>query len=169
MAKKVYVPCKLFWAKLKPENRDMGKNLPEGSDQRNKIEAEQGHYLVNCVIDRETKAQMIKDGIPNKGMQGQLFKEESDGTMFYKAKRPHFNPRMKDQVTNESGIEMGPPKVVKEAEDGELVLWDWETDGLIGNGTDAIVKFDVWDGKIITLEAIKIINHVPYEATGEKF
>lgn len=159
--KKVYVPCTLQWAKLREEDRDLGKNLQDG-DQKRKIEADQGHYLVNCYITPLAKGQMIKDGIPNKGMQGMLFKTDVDGNEFYKAKRPHFNGKLYNQETGEPGVFMGPPKIVVEDAEGNNRVWDWEVDGLLGNGTKAIVKFDVWDGKIITLEAVKVVEHVEY-------
>ena len=73
MGKKVYVECELEWTKLREEDRDMGSNLMEGSDQRNNIEAKQGLYVVNCVIDDAAKNKMVADGIPNKGLQAQLF------------------------------------------------------------------------------------------------
>lgn len=161
MGKKVYFEATLQWAKLREEDRDFGKNLPEDSDQRKKIEAEDGHYIVNCYITPQVKKQMIADGVPNKNMQAQLFKEDDEGNLFYKAKRPHFNTKLTDRETGERGVVMGAPKIVKE--DGSTP-WDWEEDGLIGNGTKAIVKLDVWDGKIVTLEAIKITEHVPFVA-----
>ena len=40
--------------------------------------------------------------------------------------------------------------------------YPWDDLGLIGNGTQAIIKFDVWDGKIVTMEKIAITEHVPY-------
>ena len=50
--------------------------------------------------------------------------------------------------------------------DGEVVPWDWEVDGLIGNGSKATVKFDVWDGKITTLEKVCVTEHLKYEGKG---
>jgi hypothetical protein len=166
MAKKVYVDCVLEWAKLNENNRDMGKH--DGSDVANKLDEIQGQYVVNCVIDQSTKSEMVAKGIPNKGMQAQLFKETNDGRMYYKAKRPHFNPKLTDQQTGQPGVVMGAPKIYKQV-DGSLVEWDWDEDGLIGNGTTATVKFDVWDGKIVTLEAIKILDHVKYEVQEAAF
>jgi hypothetical protein len=169
--KKVYVPCKLAWAKLREVDRDTGKNLPDG-DMKRKIEADQGHYLVNCLIDTDTKAAMIRDGIPSKGMQGMLFKTDADGNLFYKAKRPHYNSKLYDEHGNQ-GVIMGPPKIVVEDAEGNNRLWDWDEDGLLGNETEAVVKFDVWDGKIITLEAVKVTKHVEYipedKSQGEYF
>ena len=57
---------------------------------------------------------------------------------------------------------MGPPRVLKEDADGVLVDWDFEADGLISK---VVAKLDVWDGKLTTLEAVKVVEHVPYEAS----
>jgi hypothetical protein len=109
---------------------------------------------------------MVADGIPNKGLQAQLFKTNKEGKQFYKATRPHFNPKFKNQDTGEQGVEMGPPVMLKMVE-GDYLPWDWGEDGLIGNGTKATVKFDVWDGKITTLEKVCVTEHVAFEAGEE--
>ena len=164
MGKKVYVDCELEWTKLRPEDRDMGPN--DGSDMAKNFDAKKGIYVVNCIIDDDTKSKMIADGIPNKGLQAQLFKTNKEGKQFSKATRPHFNPKFKNQDTGEQGVEMGPPTMLKMV-DGEYLPWDWENDGLIGNGTKATVKFDVWDNKITTLEKVCVTEHVAYEASEE--
>ena len=167
MGKKVYVECELEWTKLREEDRDMGSNLMEGSDQRNNIEAKQGLYVVNCVIDDAAKNKMVADGIPNKGLQAQLFKTSKEGKDFYKATRPHFNPKFRNQETGEQGVVTGAPAVLKMV-DGEYINWDWEADGLIGNGSKATVKFDVWDGKITTMEKVLVTDHLKYEADNDE-
>ena len=164
MGKKVYVDCELEWTKLRPEDRDMGPN--DGSDMAKNFDAKKGIYVVNCIIDEDTKSKMVADGIPNKGLQAQLFKTNKEGKQFYKATRPHFNPKFKNQDTGEQGVEMGPPTMLKMV-DGEYLPWDWENDGLIGNGTKATVKFDVWDNKITTLEKVCVTEHVADEASEE--
>ena len=137
------------FAKVFEHNRDMGENLEDG-DQKSKIVDEQGHYVLNVYISPETKKQMIADGVPNKGMVGQLFKEDNEGNIFYKAKRPHFNPRI------QGGKEMGPPVVM----DAESVAWDDQV--LIGNGSKLKVRLDVWDSKIVTLHAVKVLELTEY-------
>ena len=163
MGKKVYVECELEWTKLREEDRDMGPR--DGSDMANNFDVKQGIYVVNCVIDDATKSKMVADGIPNKGLQAQLFKTSKEGKSFYKATRPHVNPKFFDKETGEQGVVMGAPKVLKMVE-GEYVNWDWDTDGLIGNGSRATVKFDVWDGKITTMEKVLITDHLKYEPTS---
>jgi hypothetical protein len=168
MGKKVYVECELEWTKLREEDRDMGPR--DGSDMANNFDAKQGIYVVNCVIDEAAKNKMVADGIPDKGLQAQLFKISKEGKSFYKATRPHFNPKFKNQDTGEQGVVMGAPVMLKMVE-GEYLPWDWDTDGLVGNGSKATVKFDVWDGKITTMEKVCITEHLKYEANddGEAF
>ena len=159
MGKKVYVECMLEWSKLRPEDRDMGPQ--DGSDMARKFDETQGQYVVNCVVNEEQKAKMIKDGIPNKGMMAQLFKTDKEGKEYYKAKRPHMNPKFVNKDTGGNGVVMGPPEILMQTDSGyEPYLWD--SLGLIGNGTKAIIKFDVWDNKIVTMEKIAITEHVPY-------
>tara|TARA_R110000851_G_scaffold19436_10_gene59868 strand:- start:1712 stop:2206 length:495 start_codon:yes stop_codon:yes gene_type:complete len=163
MGKKVYVECELEWAKLREEDRDMGPN--DGSDMANNFNLKQGIYVVNCIIDEDIKKKMVSDGIPDKGLQAQLFKTDKEGKSFYKATRPHFNPKFYDQGTGEQGVVMGAPEMLKKV-DGEIVPWDWEVEGLLGNGSKATVKFDVWDGKITTLEKVCVTEHLKYEGKG---
>jgi len=142
------------WFKGFESNRDMGENLEEGSDTRNKIELEQGHYLCNVYITPETKEQMIADGVPNSGMVGQLFKEDKEGNLFYKCKRPHFNTK----VNQGEGKVFGAPITV----DADGYQWDPET--LIGNGSTVKIRLDVWEKKIVTWHATKVLDLVEYEA-----
>ena len=164
MGKTVVVECEVEWAKLREEDRDMGPR--DGSDMAINMEAKQGIYVVNLMLTEDSKAKMIADGVPNKGLQAQLFKTSKEGRMFYKATRPHFNPKFRNQETGEQGVTVGSPALFKKV-GGDYTAWDWEEDGLIGNGSKAIVKLDVWDGKITTLEKVAIIDHVAYESNTE--
>ena len=174
MGRKVYVKdVPIRWARLFESNRDMGPK--DGSDVGDKLELIQGQYSVDLMLTPEIKKQMIADGIPNKGLQSQLFKTNNDGEEFYKAKRGHFNPKFVDQETGESGVVVGPPELLKLVDpEGphkreNMEPWDIEEDGFIGNDSIATVKFDVWDGKITTLEAVVITEHVPYEGQQGDF
>ena len=145
------------WYKGFEGNRDMGENLDEGSDTRNKIEREQGHYVCNVYITPETKKQMVAAGVPNSGMTGQLFKEDKDGNLFYKCKRPHFNTK----VNQGEGKVFGPPVTV----DAEGNPWDTETP--IGNGSKVKIRLDVWEKKIVTWHATKVLELEEYVADGD--
>lgn len=141
------------WFKGFESNRDMGENLEEGSDTLAKIEAEQGHYVCNVYITPETKKEMIASGVPNSGMVGQLFKEDKEGNLFYKCKRPHFNTK----VNQGEGKVFGPPVTV-DAEGNE-----WGANTPIGNGSKVKIRLDVWDRKIVTWHATKVLELVEYE------
>lgn len=161
MGKTVVVECEIEWAKLREEDRDMGPN--DGSDMAINMEAKQGVYVANLMLTEDTKKKMISDGVPNKGLQAQLFKTDKEGRMYYKATRPHFNPKFRNQETGEQGVAIGAPAMFKKVGENH-VPWDWETDGLIGNGSKVIAKLDVWDGKITQLEKISVVDHVVFEA-----
>jgi len=158
----IYVTGTAQFAKVFEGQQDLGANLPEGSDQRNKLESCKGQFVMNLFMDKDTKKKAIADGIPTKGMTGQLWKETDDGEIYYKCTRKNFNTKFTDKVTGEQGVLMGPPKVFMQ-EDNGIREWNLETDGAIGNGSEVVVKFNVWQDKISEMEAIKVVNHVKYE------
>lgn len=188
MGKKIKIEdVTLEWAKLTEDNRDMGPQ--DDSDTGVKISSTRGQYVVDVMITPEQEKEMKDSGIPSKGLQAQLFKQRDTGEKFYKAKRPHYNPKFDKRTPEqleEAGEDfpefldgngkrisdgfVGAPTVYKDEKDdqGKYIEWDFEEDGLIGNGTVATVKFDVWDGKITTLEAILITELVPYESNDDK-
>lgn len=163
----VYIDGKVKYPQCFEFNRDMGKNLDEGSDIRNKIEADQGHYLAQFYPDGGHAA-LKKAGIPSTGMLGQLYKTDQDGNEYYKCKRPHFNPRLEDRETGEKGIVMGPPNV-GQVIDGEWVEWNPQEDGLIGNDSTVRMKFNVWKDRIVTWEGMQVVEHIPFEVEEEVF
>jgi len=159
----VYVEGTTQFAKVFEGQQDLGANLPEGSDQRNKLESIQGQYVMNLFMTKEAKKKAIADGVPNKNMTGQLWKEDDEGNIYYKCTRKNFNPKFTDRDTGEQGVVMGPPKVLMQTEDGGVRAWDKTADGAIGNGSTVVVKFNVWQDKICEMEAVKVVEHVKYE------
>jgi hypothetical protein len=145
------------FTKVFESNRDMGENLQDG-DLKNKIVAEQGHYVLTVDITPETKAKMIADGVPTKGLVGQLFKQDDQGNLSYKCKRPHFNPRL----NKGEGEVMGAPVVMDAASD----LWDESV--VIGKDSKLKIRLDVWDDKIVTLQAVRVLELQEYtpDTTG---
>jgi len=158
----VYIEGTAQYARVFEGDQDLGKNLPDGSDQRVKLESIQGQYVMNLYVTKDAKKKAIADGIPTKGMVGQLWKEDQEGEIFYKCTRKHFNPKFTDKVTGEQGVVMGPPQVVKDTPEG-VKPWDKAEDGFIGNGSKVVVKFNVWEDKICEMQAIKVVELVPYE------
>lgn len=147
-----------MWARLREQDRDMGLgNTPPHIKE--KIEKAGGKYLMNLMFDDSVQRKdLIKAGIPHTGMLGQLIKEDDEGNLFYKCTRDHR------RIGSRDGKEhiFGPPKVLKDDDTD----WDWEVDGLIGNGSRVEVVINRWDGDSITLvsmESVKVLDHVPYE------
>ena len=42
-------------------------------------------------------------------------------------------------------------------------LWDYEADGPLGNGTRALVQFEIYNGRTVRLLNIGVLEHVAYE------
>lgn len=160
----IYVSGTAQYARVFEGSQDLGTNLPEDSDQRNKLESVQGQYVMNLMVTPEAKKKAIADGIPTKGMIGQLWKEDSDGNPFYKCTRKHFNPKLVDKETGEQGVVMGAPKVLLKTPEGNKVYT--KDDGLIGNGSEVTVKFSVWEEKIVDMVAVLITDLVEYTPEG---
>lgn len=159
--------CTIYWARLKEGNRDMGPG--DDSDVGRRLTEIQGQYTIDMVVTDGVKAKMIKDGIPEVVLGYDKFKawegDSEDGDWVYKAKRPHFEPKFKNEETGEMGIEMGPPNVVdynatKEA--GEVVPFD----GLIGNKSKGKVKLSIYKGRstIVKLQSVGVTDLVEYES-----
>ncbi len=159
--KVIYMEGEARYAKVFEHNRDMGDNLQPG-DQKDKIEATQGQYVIDLVVTPEEKAKAIAAGIPDKGMIGMRWKTDAEGNDVYKAARKHFNPNMYNKKTEDKGVVQGPPVIYKVTEDG-LAEWDFETDGYIGNGSKVVLKLSVWEGKIVDLNKIKVVEHVEFQ------
>ena len=164
----VYMEGTAQYARIFEGQQDMGSNLPEGSDQRVKLESVKGHFVMNLFMTEEAKKKAIADGIPTKGMVGQYWKEDKEGNIFYKCVRKNFNPKFTDKETGEPGVLMGPPTVVKQTDDG-IEPWDYEVDGNVGNDSKVVVKMNVWDDKISEMLAVKVVEHVPFvpESQGD--
>lgn len=146
----------LYWTKL-------DKPRPNYNKQR-KIMDKEGHpdgwgdetSVVFGNLSRETKLQLKEAGLLEK------IKNKMDD--------------LDDQITfrlptkKRDGSDNDPIKVTN-AETG--LPWDWKEDGLIGNGSKGVMKFNIWrnsNGKAtIYPVSLLILEHVPYEqAEGEE-
>lgn len=116
-----------------------------------------GKYSVELAVDEKTSGELTKLGLsPIKDKEGKA-KQSPDGKALFKFKR---NPTLPD------GTEMKKPKVY--GEDGHL------TDDLVGNGSEVIVAFKVYSGKLksggtytsTNLLGLKVQKLVKYEKTA---
>ena len=151
-----------MYARLQESDRDKG-NAKTPPNIQAKIDEVGGNYVMNLFFDDSVKRKdLISAGVPHKGMLGQLIKEDDEGNLFYKCKRNHR------RVTKD-GREyiFGPPKVTT----AQGRDWDFDSDGLIGNGSLVEVTLDRFDGQSVTLismEEVKVLDHVKYERPEEE-
>jgi hypothetical protein len=165
MAKTTYFEIKdvaVEWVKVREEDRDMGPQ--DGSDVATKIDAVQGRYTLNIILTDEQDKE-LRTMVPTSGMSAQLFKTDKDGRKIYVIRREHFNPKFVKEGEPESGI-VGPPEVFKLV-DGAAVAWDFEEDGLIGNGSICSIKGSNWDNKKVTLQKILVTDLVVFEPEAQ--
>ena len=170
----------LYYPQVFEQNRDKGEVHSE-TDGVTKVTL----ALTDAQID-ELKGL----GVPESALGYQTFKDfDIDGVQFrvYVAKRPWVSKYVIDENTGELQV-MGAPKVFdfnKAVEawkadggagrimDEHITPWDMEKDGLIGNGSKAKVKLSIYRGRnkagkptcVVTLEAVAITEHVPYEGS----
>ena len=129
------------WPKLFEFNRDK----PSWNDT-------DGLYKLNIILGDEDVAKLKEAGTQRK------FKTDPEGRGLV------FSPDRKHKANNEWAG--GPPKVA--GPDG--TPWNVDEDGLIGNGSVCRVLIAVYDaGKLkgTRLEAVQVVDHVPYISDKE--
>ena len=162
--------AELMYAQVFERNMDKGST---DTDAGRTVLEKGGQYKVTMIVDQDTKDQMVDDGIPEVSMGYQMFTpvEGRDGFYSYVAKRPHLS-NFTDQDTGEKQP-FGPPNVVDypaTLEAGESVYWDTEVN--IGNHSKGKVKIFKWENgnkRIVRLESVGVIEHVPYADQGPRW
>ena len=164
----------LEWAKVFPENADMGN--PDGPRAAQAIHKKGGQYIVNAYFTSQDQIdKLLEDGLDphpmnsNRLVQGNP--EFGIGT-YMKLKREvadnikEFEGKGGTQVVN-----FGGPVGVLNITDGieNKREWNLEEDGLIGNGSKCRVLVAVYDAgrlKGTRLEAVQVVDHIPYVSEG---
>jgi len=162
----------LEYAKILPENADMGS--PTGSKAAKAIHDKGGQYIVNAYFTSEDQIEtLLKAGLNPAPMNSpRILEGNADFGIgkFIKLKR-----QVKDDIktfTNKTGevtINYGGPVGVVNLTNGveNKSWWSLETDGLIGNGSRAMVQFEMYaDGSGLRLVNVGITEHVPYEGNS---
>lgn len=132
-----------------------GKSIYAQVHRPNQFDA----YQIILAMDKES-AQKLKDqGVKPQNASTFELKDGSTADQF-----GEFIHRFKQKAEGKTGS-FPPPRVVIE-EDGELVDFDED----IGNGSDVVVQYKIGEwtfkgrkGKTAYLEAVKVVNHIPYE------
>jgi subtilisin family serine protease len=176
----ITLECPIFYAQVFEDNRDKAEMHSDV----------QGVTKVTMGLTEDQVNTLKEMGIPAVMLGYQTFKKNpalvGDDMYTFVAKRPWVSKYIKDD--NGEPLVMGAPEVFdynaavdKWREAGSvgklndyITPWTME-DGLIGNGTIAKVKLSIYNGKnkagkptnVTTLEAVAIVDHVPYEGSGD--
>jgi hypothetical protein len=169
-----YITARGFaeYAKVFPENRDTADKATHPGVKK-MLKAHDGQYSINFYPADETEMNKCFGPLAHEMYGGgeRLKEGQSYGTgKFFNLKRKHTDK--KDTVKGEMEFGGVPTVVHYTDDDNKGKPWDFEADGAIGNGSEALVKFSVYgEGttQSVRLEKIGIISHVPYETDGERF
>jgi hypothetical protein len=149
--------CKVKYPQIFEDNRDMGD---EETEVGQKVASMGGAYKIMCYPDDLNDfVEKCTSGTPAVNMtpMGNQFIKNNDEGEYVTLRRWHNPPTSKDGEVYESLG--GAPRVVDA--DG----YPWDTDTLIGNGSECEVAFDVWGKGWTKLRAIKVVDLVEYEAS----
>lgn len=161
-----YLECPIKWVKVFEEDRDYGT-----PGTRVDFTERQGRYSVVAVLTEEKKKDMLKFGFLETKLGHQMFKIDKDGDLIHTFHRDHYNPKQDwtkgapevfDLTKAEEAAKLNDTSVKQ-----EKVQWDKKVDGLIGNGTVAILKIELYDPEGIALEqleSVAIKELVSYES-----
>ena len=172
--KTTYVTARGFaeYAKVFPENRDLAEKSTHPGVKK-MLKQSDGQYSINFYPADETEMKKCFGPLAHELYGGgERLKEGADyGTgKFFNLKRKHSDIR----TTAKGDVDFGGRvEVVHFADDDNKGnAWSFEDDGLIGNGSEVLVKFSVYgEGttQSVRLEKVGVINHVPYQAGGDRF
>lgn len=181
--KYVQINAYLEWAKIFEQNRDTAEQAKQkGVTHRGVLKALQawdGQYTVNVVPATEEDFDKVKAVLTDIKYGGNPRYRDAElgvGKSFQLSRKHKDTHVFKDRETGEDKEFNfgGQPDIVWwNDEKGKGTKWDIETDGLIGNGTLAVVKFSVYmsgenpsESDTVRLEKIGVIDHVKFEGSG---
>lgn len=146
-----------FWAKVFPENKDMGG---EGTEPwQIELRENGGQYALNLELDEDSLVELTKSGSQAVSWPKTIVDDEGAEHVTYRLKRAH---EKRNREGNLIEFASGPPIVV----DKDKNMWDVESMGLIGNGSKIKARICVYKSGSRTgtrLEAIQVLDLVPYE------
>ena len=160
----------LEYAKVFPENADMGD--PEGPNAAQAVHQKGGQYVVNAYFTDEGQIEQLI----SEGMQEQVNghpriingNAELGIGKYIKLKRDKEDliKVFQDKKGNDVEVNYGGPVGVVDLRDTDNKRWwSFEDDGPLGNGTKAMVQFEVYSkGQGVRLVNVGVTDLVEYEA-----
>lgn len=136
---------KVKWAKVFENNRDL--KGPNGNWER-----DGGRYTITVVVDDKSEKTLKEVGSQKK------VKVDSEGDRVVQLERKHIAPYSYG----------GPPRVIH----ADKTPWSFMDDGLIGNGSEAIIAGTVYEAgglKGTRLEVVQVLDHVVYEVDNPDY
>lgn len=161
----------LEYAKIFPQYADMGSST--GAKAAKAVHDKGGQYIVNAYFTSEEQIQeLVEAGLNLSPMNSQrIIDGNADFGIgkFMRLKRDvKDNIKTFDNKGKEVVINYGGPVGVVNFTKGQdnKSWWSMEEDGLIGNGTRAMVQFEMYaDGSGLRLKNVGITDYVPYESS----
>lgn len=158
----------LEWAKVFPENADMGD--PKGNRVAKAVADKGGQFIVNAYFTDESQIdKLIEEGLNPKPMNSDRIIEGNEVFgigKYMKMKRmvqdvKTFTDRFGKEFTKDYG---GAPNIV-DLRDGleNKRRWSFEEDGPLGNGTKARVQFETYaNGSGVRLLNVGVLELAEY-------
>lgn len=179
----IQIDAYLTWAKVFEQNRDTYDRAKKAGITHKGVlkglQATDGKYQVDVSPATQEDFDKVQEVLTDTVYQGaQRYKDSQYGVgQSFIIQRKHLDKHtFKDRDTGEDKeFDFGgQPDIVWFNDDkGKNVAWNIETDGLIGNGTLAKVKFSVYMGgdtpsqsDTVRLEKIGVIDHVKFDSDG---
>jgi len=161
----------LEYAKVFEENYDKGDPDAPVKSAPGTVAKKGGQTVVNVYFtSEEDKQKLINAGLDLKPMGHDRIKkgnQEFGIGEFVKVTRGYkeFTKVFENKKGGTTEVNYGGlPKVLDYRDPEAKKLWSVADDGFLGNGTEAIVRFDMYsDGAGLRLEALAITNLVEYE------
>jgi hypothetical protein len=150
---------------------------PDGSKAAKSIHDKGGQYIVNAYFTSEDQVeQLLKDGMNPAPMNSpRVLEGNADFGIgkFIKLKRPVAdNIKTFQNKNGPVDVNYGGPIGVVNLTNGveNKSWWSIQEDGLIGNGTKAMVQFEMYaDGSGLRLVNVGITEHVSYEGNNSNY
>lgn len=161
----------LEYAKVFEENYDKGDPDAPVKSAQGSVAKKGGQTVVNVYFtSEEDKQKLIAAGMDLKPMgHDRILKGNQEFGIgeFIKLKRG-YKDNIKVFENKKGGTTEvnygGLPKVLDLRDPENKKLWSVADDGFLGNGTEAIVRFDLYsEGAGLRLEALAVTKLVPYE------
>lgn len=161
----------LEYAKVFEQNADMGDPSAPPKSVQGSIAKKGGQTIVNAYFTSDADMEkLIEAGLDLKPLGHDRILEGNEELgigKFIRLKRDvadnvhTFENKGKSVEVNYGGL----PKIVDLRDPENKRLWDYDEDGELGNGTEAIVRFDMYsNGAGVRLEAIAVTKLVEFVA-----